>query len=51
MTAHTNSQGKSWCGGNQMRAAPWLFLAPGIAFFALYVIIPIVQSFHISPYR
>jgi len=34
-----------------MRAAPWLFLAPGIAFFALYVIYPIFQSFNISFYR
>ncbi len=34
-----------------MRAAPWLFLAPGIAFFLVYVILPIFQSFHISFYR
>lgn len=51
MTAQTDPQGKSWWRRNQMRAAPWLFLAPGIAFFALYVIIPIFQSFQISLYR
>jgi len=51
MTAQTDPQGKSWWHRNQMRAAPWLFLAPGIAFFALYVIIPIFQSFNISLYR
>ncbi|MFN4056855.1 MAG: carbohydrate ABC transporter permease [Roseinatronobacter sp.] len=42
---------RSWWARNQMRAAPWLFLAPGIAFFAVYVIFPILQSFQISLYR
>ncbi|CUH69167.1 Lactose transport system permease protein LacF [Thalassovita autumnalis] len=36
---------------NQQRLAPWLFLAPGIAMFALYVIIPIFQSMNISFYE
>ena len=35
---------------NQQRLAPWLFLAPGIAMFAIYVIIPIFQSMSISLY-
>jgi len=35
---------------NQRRLAPWLFLAPGMAMFALYVIIPIFQSMAISFY-
>jgi len=35
---------------NQHRLAPWLFLAPGMAMFALYVIIPIFQSMAISFY-
>jgi multiple sugar transport system permease protein len=35
---------------NQRRLAPWLFLAPGILMFALYVIIPIFQSMWISFY-
>ncbi len=42
---------RSWWARNQMRAAPWLFLAPGIVFFAVYVIFPILQSFQISLYR
>jgi len=33
---------------NQRRLAPFLFLAPGLAMFALYVIIPIFQSMWIS---
>jgi multiple sugar transport system permease protein len=36
---------------NQKTLAPWLFLAPGIAFFLLYVIIPIFQSIQISFYE
>jgi multiple sugar transport system permease protein len=35
---------------NQRRLAPWLFLAPGMAMFALYVIIPIFQSMALSFY-
>jgi multiple sugar transport system permease protein len=35
---------------NQRRLAPWLFLAPGMVMFALYVIIPIFQSMWISFY-
>lgn len=35
---------------NQRRLAPWLFLAPGILMFLIYVIIPIFQSMWISFY-
>ena len=35
---------------NQQTLAPWLFLAPGILFFAFYVIFPVVQSFNLSMY-
>lgn len=35
---------------NQQTLAPWLFLAPGILFFAFYVIFPVVQSFNLSLY-
>ncbi len=35
---------------NQLAIAPWLFLAPGMLMFALYVIIPIFQSIGISFY-
>ena len=33
---------------NQRRLAPWLFLAPGMMIFLLYVIYPILQSIWIS---
>jgi len=33
---------------NQLRLAPWLFLAPGVIMFAIYVIAPIFQSIWIS---
>jgi multiple sugar transport system permease protein len=36
---------------NQKALAPWLFLAPGIIIFLLYVIIPIFQSIWISFYE
>ncbi|QBY01581.1 sugar ABC transporter permease [Rhodophyticola sp. CCM32] len=32
----------------QQAIAPWLFLLPGLLFFAVYVIVPIFQSFQIS---
>lgn len=35
---------------NQLRIAPWLFLAPGAIMFLIYVIIPIFQSLSISFY-
>lgn len=41
---------KSWWKQNQQRLAPWLFLAPGIFMFMMYVIIPIFQSVNISFY-
>lgn len=41
---------KSWWRRNQQRLAPWLFLAPGIFMFAVYVIMPIFQSINISFY-
>lgn len=36
---------------NQRTIAPWLFLAPGIAMFLLYVIFPIIQSIWISFFK
>ena len=35
---------------NQRRLAPWLFLAPGMIMFLIYVIIPIFQSMWLSFY-
>ena len=42
------TQNRSWYKRNEIAVTPWLFLAPGILFFALYVIFPIFQSFWIS---
>lgn len=40
----------SYWKSNQRALAPWLFLAPGMLMFLLYVIIPIFQSMWISFY-
>ena len=42
---------RSWYRRNEIAITPWLFLAPGILFFALYVVFPIFQSFRISTYE
>lgn len=39
--------GATWR-ANQRRLAPWLFLAPGLIMFSIYVVIPIFQSTWIS---
>lgn len=44
----TAVQNRSWYKRNEIAVTPWLFLIPGIVFFALYVIFPIFQSFWIS---
>jgi multiple sugar transport system permease protein len=46
--ASTTTPSRSWYKRNEIALTPWLFLLPGILFFALYVIIPIFQSFWIS---
>ncbi len=43
-------QPRSWYKRNEIAVTPWLFLAPAILFFAVYVIIPIFQSIGISFY-
>ncbi len=40
-----------WWRRNQQTLAPYLFLAPGVLFFLVYVIFPIFQSFNISLYE
>lgn len=40
----------SWWERHQRHIAPWLFLAPALAMFLLYVIAPIVESMAISLY-
>ena len=36
---------------NQLKLSPWIFLAPGIFMFSLYVIFPIFQSISLSLYQ
>lgn len=42
---------RSWWRENQQKLTPWLFLIPGVIFFAIYVIIPIFQSFWLSGFE
>jgi len=42
--------GRGWYKRNEIAVTPWLFLAPAMLFFAVYVIIPIFQSINISFY-
>lgn len=51
MTDAAQPQTRSWFKRNEIAITPWLFLAPGILFFATYVIIPIFQSIGISFYE
>lgn len=41
---------RSWLHRNRLSVAPWLFLAPAILFFVVYVILPVFQSIWISFY-
>jgi len=42
---------QSWFKKHQLQIAPWLFVAPALFFFSIYVIIPIFQSISISFYE
>ena len=46
-----NTRRSSWWKRNQQRVTPWLFLMPGLLFFSVYVLYPIVQSLIISLYE
>lgn len=46
-----SNAGQSWFKKNQLQIAPWLFVAPALFFFSIYVIIPIFQSISISFYE
>jgi len=50
MTTITSAPSSFWK-RNQLAIAPWLFLAPGMFMFGLYVIWPILQSIGISFYE
>ena len=49
MTNHTVQ--KSFWHRNRLRIMPWVFLAPGLIMFLIYVILPIFQSIVISFYE
>ncbi|WP_438956301.1 carbohydrate ABC transporter permease [Cognatiyoonia sp.] len=50
--ASTNAPAqRGWYKRNEIAITPWLFLAPAVLFFAVYVIIPIGQSFWISMHQ
>lgn len=37
-----------WIARNKLAIAPWVFLAPALVFFAIYVVIPIFESLYLS---
>ena len=41
----------TWWKRNQQKLTPWIFLAPGLVFFIIYVIYPILGSLTISLYE
>ena len=41
----------TWWKRNQQKLTPWIFLAPGLVFFIIYVIYPIIGSLTISLYE
>lgn len=49
MSVEANAPAGFWK-RNQRRLAPWLFLAPGMLFFIVYVMLPIFESIWISFY-
>ena len=42
---------RSWYSRNRQKIAPWIFLAPALIFFTVYVVAPIFQSLWISLYE
>ncbi|WP_322893935.1 MULTISPECIES: sugar ABC transporter permease [unclassified Yoonia] len=53
MTISTDSYSqpkRGWYRRNEIAITPWLFLAPGLLFFFVYVVAPIWQSFGLSLY-
>lgn len=47
----TTAAEPTWLQRNRMTITPILFLLPGVLFFLVYVISPIIQSFNISLYK
>ncbi|MGC8731517.1 MAG: carbohydrate ABC transporter permease [Halothiobacillaceae bacterium] len=50
-SAPNSPQRRSWWARHQMSVAPWLFLAPGLFLFTVYVLGPIVESIGLSLYK
>ncbi len=42
---------RGWLRRNKLAVAPWIFLAPALVFFAIYVVIPIFESIALSFYE
>ncbi|MDR9428415.1 MAG: sugar ABC transporter permease [Salibaculum sp.] len=51
MTLPTDPPTQTWLQRHRMIITPLMFLLPGVAFFAVYVISPILQSFYISTFE
>ena len=51
MSAVSKTTQRSWYKRNEVAVTPWLFLAPGVLFFLIYVIFPIFQSINVSFYE
>lgn len=51
MSATSATARRSWYKRNEIAVTPWLFLAPGVLFFLVYVIFPIFQSINVSFYE
>ncbi len=47
---HTDPPASSWWSRHQKNLAPWLFLAPALLMFGVYVIAPIFESMALSLY-
>jgi multiple sugar transport system permease protein len=50
MTAPAEKVGPSYWQRHQRKIAPWIFLAPGLLLFSVYVIAPIFQTLFLSLY-
>lgn len=48
---HAVRRQSSWWKRNQSRLTPWLFMAPGLILFTIYVVLPILQSIRLSFYE
>jgi multiple sugar transport system permease protein len=47
----TGRRKSSWLTKNKLNIAPWVFLAPALVYFAIYVVVPIFESIWLSFYE